>query len=369
MSRLSARLLPSVALLALAAGALAGPLTPPAGPVTGTMKTLQEVEPRIAINSQNTPGDADNLYIISSPGSYYLTGLTGVGAGKNGIKINASHVTIDLNGCTLFGYAGSLDGITTAGTFRLSIAVRNGTIRTFGGDGLDLGVIQPPAPQGVRLDNLQCNDNGGYGAKAGDCNATGCTFQGNQSTGLFISSLNGASMVHACVFNGNGGDGLDTSDASVTASTAAGNGGTGFSVGTGSISGCTASDNATGISVGPGTITGCTAFNNTIGLSVNGMAKDNTVHRSTATAGSVGIVCNIRAHIEGNAIRSCAIGVQAVQPNSLIVGNSFAGCTSAVSVVSGNRLGTLMTGNSSTGFTGNSGGGLGTTDPFANVIH
>ena len=44
---------------------LAGDLTPPAGPVVSTMKDLDEVEPRIAINAVNTPGDATNSFIIS----------------------------------------------------------------------------------------------------------------------------------------------------------------------------------------------------------------------------------------------------------------------------------------------------------------
>ena len=49
-------------------------LDPPVGPITSTFKTLTEVEPRIAINATNTPGDADSIYIISQPGSYYMTG-------------------------------------------------------------------------------------------------------------------------------------------------------------------------------------------------------------------------------------------------------------------------------------------------------
>ena len=47
----------------------AGPLDPPAGPVASTYKTLTEVEPRIAINATNTPGDADSIYKVTQPGS------------------------------------------------------------------------------------------------------------------------------------------------------------------------------------------------------------------------------------------------------------------------------------------------------------
>ncbi len=38
----------------------AGDLNPPSGPVTPTMKTLTEVEPRIAINATNTPGSGNS---------------------------------------------------------------------------------------------------------------------------------------------------------------------------------------------------------------------------------------------------------------------------------------------------------------------
>jgi len=69
------------------AAASAGPLNPPAGPITSTHKTLTEVEPRIPISSTTTPGDATSLYRISQPGSYYLTGNITGQAGKHGIYI------------------------------------------------------------------------------------------------------------------------------------------------------------------------------------------------------------------------------------------------------------------------------------------
>src|SRR2546423_12808745 len=50
----------------------AGPLDPPAGPVTSSNKTLGEVEPRTPVNATNTPGDGISLFKITQPGSYYL---------------------------------------------------------------------------------------------------------------------------------------------------------------------------------------------------------------------------------------------------------------------------------------------------------
>lgn len=69
--------------------------------VTPTMKSLEQVEPRRLINSVTAPGNAINLYIITQPGSYYLTAdLTGVN-GKKGLWIASDNMTIDLNGFAL----------------------------------------------------------------------------------------------------------------------------------------------------------------------------------------------------------------------------------------------------------------------------
>jgi hypothetical protein len=62
-----------------------GALTPPGAPAP-TMKTLAQIEPRMPISSLT--------YIISAPGSYYLTtNLTCIGGSANGINISSSDVT------------------------------------------------------------------------------------------------------------------------------------------------------------------------------------------------------------------------------------------------------------------------------------
>ena len=82
------------ACLCVAAPALAGGLTPPGAPAP-TMKTLDEVEPRIPIGPLTTPGDAGSVYRISQPGSYYLTGNLVGQANKCGIEIASSGVSVN----------------------------------------------------------------------------------------------------------------------------------------------------------------------------------------------------------------------------------------------------------------------------------
>ena len=54
------------------------------------MKSLDQIEPRTPINSTTTPGNAGALFIISTAGSYFLTGnVTGV-AGKVGIAVTVA---------------------------------------------------------------------------------------------------------------------------------------------------------------------------------------------------------------------------------------------------------------------------------------
>ncbi|RMD64345.1 MAG: hypothetical protein D6824_04110, partial [Planctomycetota bacterium] len=93
------------------AQALAGPLNPPAGPIAPTHKTLTEVEPRIAVSADNTPGDADSVFKITQSGSYYLLGDVVGERLKFGIEITAPNVTLDLNGFTLQGVVGSFSGV------------------------------------------------------------------------------------------------------------------------------------------------------------------------------------------------------------------------------------------------------------------
>lgn len=105
--------------------AIAGDLNPSAPPTEGTMKPLDEVEPRIPISS--VP------FIIADKGSYYLT--RNLSSEGTAITVSADDVTIDLCGFTLTG-PGSGENYGISMSLRKNIEIRNGTIRDFGLDGI-----------------------------------------------------------------------------------------------------------------------------------------------------------------------------------------------------------------------------------------
>ncbi|MBX3403862.1 MAG: hypothetical protein KF699_10680 [Phycisphaeraceae bacterium] len=160
-----------------------GPIDPPPGPIGPTGKTLTEVEPRIAINAANTPGDADSVYKISLPGSYYLTGNVNGVAGKHGIEIAARDVRLDLCGFVLAGATGSLNGIHAENAGHRAAAVKNGTVSSWGGHGVNLIMVR-----GSSVSDVTAVANGSVGiAVASNSTVTNCVSRQNV-TGILAES-------------------------------------------------------------------------------------------------------------------------------------------------------------------------------------
>ncbi|MCH7527180.1 MAG: right-handed parallel beta-helix repeat-containing protein [Planctomycetes bacterium] len=279
----------------------AGDLNPPPGAIQPTN--------RVQLNAQ-----AITLpFTINQPGSYVLTSnLTGV-SGQDGIIIEADDVTLDLNGFALIGVAGSLDGVAVPAA-RTNLAVRRGTVRDWGGNGVD-----GANATNSQFEHLRASGNGANGIRVGaGGTVTNCTVRLNGSRGISVSS---GSTVTDCTARENGGDGINANSGStVTNCTAQGNGEDGIDVfNSCTVVNCTAEGNTSdGIEAGEGcTITNCTAANNTfdgittsIGCTVSGCTvKDNMDDGISVTTGCTLQGCTV--YFSGDngiiVINSCTI--------------------------------------------------------------
>ena len=173
-----------------------GSLTPPGAPAP-TMKTLDQVEPRIPVSAAGAA--------LSQPGSYYLAANLEPTGSQNGVTISSSDVTLDLNGFTIDGSAASSYGISI-GLSCANILVKNGTIRGF-------------YRQAVTA------------SAATDCSYIGLRVAGNSrgSTGYSSLFIGAGSVVENCRIENNNGNGISVgNDSKITGNRIVGNGGTGI---------------------------------------------------------------------------------------------------------------------------------------------
>lgn len=322
----------ALSLLGLAAVVTAGPLNPPAGPIAPTNKTLTEVEPRIAINSTNTPGDTNSRFRITAPGSYYLTGnITGV-SGDHGIEIAASNVTIDLMGFALTGIFLAADGITTDGV-RDNITIRNGTITGWGSDGINL--TTGGIGTGARIEGVTASGNGANGIRVGNrAILRSCMALENGGDGF---NINSNAVMTECIASLNAARGFVVSSGStLTACTASNNTTDGFSiVGNAAAMHCTAIGNeGRGFFVGiAGVVSQCIANGNGshgIELTTRSVASNNTVHSNTnAGVTAAGIFTTGDSNkVQFNHCAANDIGVEVTGGTDTIVADNTAGdCT------------------------------------------
>ena len=396
-SRRTLAILTPVAFTALGAGLAllaAGPLNPPGGAVSPSYKTLAEIEPRIAINSTNTPGDADSVFRISQPGSYYLTGNIAGVAGKHGIWIAASGVTLDLNGFALTGVSGSLNGVVAPAR---NVAVLNGTVSNWGGDGVGLASF---VSDNCRVERVFASYNGGNGidvayasvvancsalANTGagiytvsDCTIMDCTANRNQGDGFGMSDLGNRCLYSNCTSADNTGNGFELKDgSSITNCTSYSNNNHGILAGAGcTITNCTVTENFDlGITVGnDSTVTGCTArANGTHGILVTAdcIATGNSCNGNGTSAFTTGAgiyVSGANNRIEANNCSNNDRGIEAAGTLNLIIRNTASSNSTNYLFVANNRYGPILDITGATAaVNGNSAASTtSTTDPHAN---
>lgn len=300
-----------------------GSLTPPTGPAP-SMKTLGQIEPRVAIDKAP--------FKISAPGSYYVT--TNISAPVNTavISISASNVSIDLGGFTISVPDASQAAIAVSAGAD-DITIQNGSIGA-SGSGIEASGATHVRVSSVRVSN--CLDVGiSTGANSV---VTECSSSGNGSTGIRVGT--GGSVVN-CQTSGNQGNGIQGSDkstirnctasnsslagitvgdyAKVMAATATDNDGNGINGGTGvQFIDCTANANKqSGINAGrfASVSRANTSANGQFGINLDNSA---TVNDCTATANAnFGIHTGLAAHVANCKVDSNGGGI-AVQRGSTV---------------------------------------------------
>ncbi len=387
----------AAALIALAGFATAGPLNPPAGGITSTMKTMSEVEPRIAINATNTPGDADSVFRISQSGSYYLTGNVNGIAGKRTIELATNDVRIDLNGYSLIGITGSLEAIGNDRAIA-DVSIVNGTITRHPDRGINL--TNYSGVNGARIERVSFYICGTVGLQAGlTTHVDSCTFQGCPNA---MTAMTGA-IVRNSTFAGFDGQGVGVDAGSIVEDCNfqpdAGATSIGL-LGAGNVRHCSITGGTTGISASANSViegnhvrdtvqqaiwgqSGCRIVRNHVtnasgaGIRQDGNyaeISDNTVSGSRfGGASDRGIhifVTATRNLIRGNTISDCDVGIEVAAGGNAIYANALTSNSTHFNVVAANRVGPIATGALSPAINGSTGGsGMGSTDPFANIIY
>jgi hypothetical protein len=386
-------------------------------------KPVGSTEPQpgaIAIGPDTTPGDANSVYRIGLPGSYYLTGNVQGATGKAGIEIAASHVTINLNGFALQGTADSIDGIRVEAAGRVeNLTIRNGTVAGWGWYGINLVGLNPGnEAETAVIEDINASRNAQCGIRAAlQSTIRGCTAGYNLRTGIEASYASvvensvaignanygfwlGTGVARGCSATNNGSMGFYSSSASLVDCGAAYNGGAGFYGANGGVlQNCAAWEN-TGYGFhlsGGGKMEGCSARTNLgggVNVAGNASVTGNTIlankpaggsNRGIRVTGSSSLIAdnivsfaNIGIHvdtgsgsnrIEGNNLAGNDVGLKVDGTVNFVTRNSARNAVKNYQIVANNRVGTIVVPALSAAIDGNAGGGSGTTDPWSNIAY
>ena len=227
-------------------------------PVEVEVRRVARGDVRTPINQGTTPGDADSVYRITEPGSYYLTRNLAGQMQKHGIEVDAAGVTIDLMGFHLRGGSVSFAGIRATADAD-GLRVHSGSLAQWGAGGIDTS-----AATRCVVEDVVVSECSGYGISLGaQSRVRDVIAEFNSADG--IVALEGVSL-RDVIARGNGRGIVVGKYSSLTDSAAIANLGAGIeaTVGDVIIRHCIATDNGThGILAGGlSSVSGCLASDN-----------------------------------------------------------------------------------------------------------
>jgi len=287
----------------------------------------------------HTATEPDCVLRLDRPGSYYLDRALAAQAGKHGIVITASHVSLDLNGYAVSGCPGSRSGIVVLA--ETGVVIRNGSVHGWGEHGIDAS-----ACVGALIDTVRSTDNLGDGLRLGP-NSSADAIRACDNAGNGIALAAGGTL-HDCTSMTSGECGILAAescrliDCSASANTC-----DGINAGAGStIRACTARHNlgAGIVAQRLSTISECDVIKNeSDGVRVE---SDCNILRSRCHGSRRGAGIHATGQsnrIDENTCTENRVGIIAIQAGNIICRNALsASADAAIEAAAGNHVGRLL---------------------------